>query len=471
MEMTLVCPQCCLYELPVHDIHGRPFAMCPNCGTFVRVRPQWRPARCAAGVATVLMVGALALLAASGCKDGGPIGDPETARTGPGYVGAFRVPDGKIGDSSFAWGGTALAFNPANNSLFLVGHDHQQAVAEVQIPASVANSRNLKDLPTAKVLQPLVKVTARIPKYTLEGDVKIGGLMVVDGRLVGTLYEYYDADADAVQSHFVLDSLSLATANVGGLYTVGTLGGGFVGGYMAAVPAELRDELGSPYVTGQAALCIIGRTSSGPALFGFDPTDLGPTAAPVKPYVFYPLKNPLGKIDARNPYFNGNTEIRAVVFAPGMRSVLFFGAHGIGDVGYGEPEPFNDPHRRSKGWHSVNGQYAYQVWAYDVDDFVAVKYGIKKPWEIKPSQVKTFDFPVDHPAKHLGGAALDAATGRLYVSQLWTGGGDALPLIHVFQMGTDASLSWLPANPLPALCVTRNSHNLSARAQPGRRRR
>ena len=191
MAMTLVCPQCLLYELPVHDVHGRPFAMCPNCGTFVRVRPQWRPAPWAAGVAAILAVGAVALLAASGCKDGGQKGDPD-ARTGPGYVGAFRVPDGNIGDSSFAWGGTALAFNPANNSLFLVGHDHQQAVAEVQIPASVVNSGNLKDLPTAKVLQPFVKVLPRIPNFTLEGTVKVGGLMVVDGQLIGTLYVYYD---------------------------------------------------------------------------------------------------------------------------------------------------------------------------------------------------------------------------------------------------------------------------------------
>src|SRR4029079_8314954 len=134
-------------------------AMCPNCGTFVRVRPRWRPARRTAGVVAGLVLGAAALLAASGCNDVGRTAE-QTGRTGPGYVGAFRVPDGKIGDSSFAWGGTALAFNPANNSLFMVGHDHQQAVTEIQIPASVVNSGNLKDLPTAKVLQAFEKVTA-----------------------------------------------------------------------------------------------------------------------------------------------------------------------------------------------------------------------------------------------------------------------------------------------------------------------
>ena len=39
------------------------------------------------------------------------------------YLGAFRLPSGNFGASSFEYGGTALAYNPANNSLFIVGHD------------------------------------------------------------------------------------------------------------------------------------------------------------------------------------------------------------------------------------------------------------------------------------------------------------------------------------------------------------
>jgi hypothetical protein len=391
---------------------------------------------------------AVAVLAVVGREGSGQAGNPNQP-TGPGYVGAFRLPDGKFGDSSFGWGGTALAFNPANNSLFLVGHDHQQAVAEVKIPAPVVNSANPRDLPTAKVLQPFVKLAARIPKYTLEGTVKVGGLMVVDGQLVGSLYVYYDGPGKAVESHFRLDSLDLATAKVEGLFTVGQIGGGFVGGYMAPVPAELQKELGAPYVTGQAALAIIGRTSSGPALFGFDPNDLGAAPAPIQPYVYYPLKHPLGRIDARNPYYNGNTEIRGVFFVPGARTVVFFGSHGTGDPGYGEPEQFQDPYRGGKGWHSVNGEYAYQAWAYAVDDLVAVKNGKKQPWQIKPSEVKNFEFPFPEKGKHLGGVAFDPATSRLYVSQMGGGGGEYMPVIHVFQVPKDPSLSWLPGTRRP----------------------
>ncbi len=444
------CPQC-RSDLPAPPAGFRgEYAACPRCGTVVRARPQRRPARRAAwataGALALLAVGAVALLARGGAQAGDPGQTPApSAPAGPGYVGAFRLPGGAVGESSFCWGGTALAFNPANHSLFMVGHDHQQAVAEVEIPAAAVASANLNDLPTARVLQPFVRVATRIPNYTLKGTVKVGGLLVSDGKLVGTLYEYYDAEAKAVQSHFVLDSLNLATAKAEGLFTVGSLGGGFVGGYMAPVPGEWQGALGAPTVTGQAALCIIGRTSSGPALFGFDPKELGPAPAAVRPYVYYPLSHPLGKIDARNPYFNGNTEIRGVFFVPGTPAVVFLGAHGTGDVGYGWPGPFNDKNRGSKGWHSVNGEYAYQAWAYDVRDFVAVRDGAKRPWEVKPTEVRTFEFPIDNAAKHLGGVAFDPESGRLYVSQLWAGGGDALPLIHVFQVPKDPSLSWLQA--------------------------
>src|SRR5438105_847840 len=57
------------------------------------------------------------------------------------YLGAFRVPAkppaGQSWRSSFSYGGTALTYNPQRHSLFLVGHDHQQFVAEIAIPDPV----------------------------------------------------------------------------------------------------------------------------------------------------------------------------------------------------------------------------------------------------------------------------------------------------------------------------------------------
>jgi PKD repeat protein len=369
-------------------------------------------------------------------------GEPLLTSSNLQYVGAFRLPSGTVGASSFDYGGTALAFNPANNSLFLVGHDWYQNVAEVGIPSTIVDSNNVSALSTASVLQPLTDVMSRIPNNTLSGlgTLKIGGLQVINNQLVGTLYAYYDGAGAAVNSHFTLSSLNLSTAQVQGLYQVGSLGGGFVGGYMGTIPSEWQSALGASYFTGQAALNIISRTSSGPALFGFDPSKLGSSVTPITPYVYYPLANPLADISGSNHIFNGNTEIKGAVFVPGSKTVLFFGDTGTNTTGYGEPATFNDNNRTGKGWHSQNGDYAYQVWAYNVDDLIAAKNGTIQPWQVKPYSTWNIDFPNYDGGKHIGGVAFDPKTMRLYVSQQ---GGDTVdgqwaPLIQVYQLNLNA---------------------------------
>ena len=348
------------------------------------------------------------------------------------YLGAFNVPHGNNGASTFEYGGTALAYNPSRNSLFMVGHDWGQAVGELSI--SPLKTGSVNQLATAAVLQPLTPILPRIPANNLDGIDKIGGLMVVGNQLVGTEFDYYDANGIAVDSHFKLSSLNLHSAAVSGLYQVGTLGGGFVGGYMTPVPQQWQNELGAPYLTGQAALSIIGRTSSGPAAFGFDPDRLGATVTPATPLVEYPLAHPLANPTTQNPLFNTTTEIRGVVFPPGTDSVLFIGSHGTGPYWYGEPyEAGSDPYRPDKGPHAPD--YVYQVWAYDVHDLIAVKNGAKEPWQVRPYDTWQLDLPYFDGGKHIGGVAYDPASGRLYVSQQY--GNQAYPVIHAYQLVVD----------------------------------
>jgi hypothetical protein len=362
------------------------------------------------------------------------------------YVGAFKVPQGRIsndGQGTFQYGGTAPAYNPANNSLFLVGHDWDQNIAEISIPPLV-NSNQLGSLNTASVLQPFTSIQYRVPNWSLTGNTKVGGLEVVGDELVGTFYEYYDGDANAVDSHFKLSSLNLNSASAGGLYQVGNAGGGFVGGYMTAVPEEWQDALGAPYLTGQAALSIIGRTSAGPAAFGFDPDDLGNSTAPVETYVNYPLSNPLAPETTGNSLFNLTTRIDGVAFPPDTSSVIFFGSHGLGQYCYGEASDCNDPYNTSKGTHVVGGQYEYQAWAYDVEDFIDVKNGLKQSWEIQPYDVWNFDLPFGSGYRTIGGVTFDAQSGRLYVSQLSADGADRHPVIHAFDFATETGTT-IPA--------------------------
>jgi hypothetical protein len=95
-----------------------------------------------------------------------------------------------------------------------------------------------------------------------------------------------------------------------------------------------------------------------------------------------------------------------------------------------------DPTDTSKGTHAY--PYQYQVWAYDVLDLAAVKAGQRQPWDVHPYAVWSLTFPISPVGGniHLGGAAYDPQTQRIYVSQLHADviGFDPLPVIHVFQV-------------------------------------
>ena len=64
------------------------------------------------------------------------------------YVGAFRVPPAGID-----YGGNALAYNPANNSLFIAGNNVQSNTLEISIPTRISSSTNINDLSLATVIQ------------------------------------------------------------------------------------------------------------------------------------------------------------------------------------------------------------------------------------------------------------------------------------------------------------------------------
>ena len=388
------------------------------------------------------------------------------------YLGAFRVPQGDFGSplyTGFNYGGRALAFNPINNSLFLTGHSWYQLTAEISIP-QIVNSTDLRDLNTAAVLQPFADVTEGNRSNIGEGGAAVdtsgeivGGFLVWDNKLVGTVYGYYDAASVVELSHFTSGLTLSATGDFHGMYKVGeapaTANPAFVDGYMTRIPADWQSQFGGPALTGNCCLSIISRTSLGPAASVFDPGRLGidnPVAA--TPVLGYPIDHPtLGTYgDQRTDVlFNGSMSISGIVFPEGSRSVLFFGRRGVGDFCYGEgvsdpalhktycdpdyPDVYccYDPVNGSKGGHSY--PYVYLVLAYDALDLLSVKNGQKQMWEIVPYGAWQLDFPFANDNANIIGAAYDPSTQRLYLSE---DGGDTpgccghLPIIHVYHLNT-----------------------------------
>ncbi len=354
-----------------------------------------------------------------------------------------------------------MGYNPAKNSLFLSGHTHYQQVGEISIPA-VVNSQQLSALNTATVVQGLVDITegnrARIGAGGGSwpgSDVQIGGLLPWNGRLLGTVYEYYDAGYLARLSHFSSGTTLATTGDFTGMFQVGSLNPGFVSGYMAPIPPAWRSPLGGKVLTGNAGIPIVSRTSLGPTASAFNPDDLNTQAtAPATLLVGYPAEHPtLGEwsnYTSANPVYNMATGVSGIVFPEHHRSVLFFGSTGTGVPCYGngtsnpalhhQPVPGGgtycyDPTNPYKGNHAY--PYVYYVWAYDAQELAQVKAGQKQAWEVRPYAHWPLELPLASGSRLTGGAGYDPTTRRIYLSALKADPGDGYfngPLIHVLQV-------------------------------------
>lgn len=358
------------------------------------------------------------------------------------YKGAFRVPLDKNGSSSFAYGGTGMGFNPANNSLFMTGSDPDPYTAEIKIP-EIVNSTSMSALKTATFVQAFRDPTEGKLRQINPNDSnaqKIGGHLVYNGKLYVSGFSYYDGSGSQSSSHFVR-SLSLSTTGVQGPYKIGSVSAHWVNQYMGLIPSEWRTAFGGPAIAGGCCLAIISVQSNGPSAVVFNPDNLG-TVSPVPgtEVLGYPYGKELGPgSETKNNLFGLSTRIKGVAFPEGTRSVLFFGRHGQGAYCYGEAAACNDPAWGYKGTH--NYPYVAQVWAYDANDLIAVKNKQKAPSDVEPYTTWTMDLPFfgandDH---QIGGAAYDPATKTIYVSQLCKDGGNCGPIIHAYEVRVGAA--------------------------------
>ncbi len=316
-------------------------------------------------------------------------------------------------------------------------------VAEVSIPELVTSNR-IEDLPIAEILQPITDPSEGRWKEVAAADVVLSGLLVHDRRLFASGIISYDANNTQTVSHFTR-SLSLLEKSASPLQRVGDPGkAGFVAGYMATVPIEWRTLLGAPAITGQCCVSIVSRTSLGPAAWAWDPQELvSGRPARASSLVHYESNHTtLGPWNGSNPTYGGTTMVGGVALINGTRTAVFLGSNGTGPFCYGDGVPNRaaaektgncyDPARADKGQHAY--PYRYQMWAYDLNDWAAVKAGTKQPWEVVPYAVWPFELPFPEPGTKIGGVAFDSVRRLLYFAQLKAeqGGFAYRPIMHAY---------------------------------------
>jgi len=365
------------------------------------------------------------------------------------YEGSFRVPEGGTGTAStFEFGGSALAFDAQRRSLWLVGHDQFQRVAEISVP-DVRAAGTIDSLARGNLLTPFRDALQGRRAQVGDPDSKIGGLLQDGPDWIFSAWIYYDASNVQSRSHFRVS----ANGSVTGPFQLGDepREAGFVSGYMTTIPPEWRSRFGGDALAGQCCIPIISRTSLGPSAAVFTASHVGTRSdIPLQHVLGYPLDHPtLGKWeDDGGGLFNGNTQIGGVVFPRGTSTVLFFGRVGLGDFCYGTGTANRalegqlvpggggarycyDPTGFDQGTHGY--PYALHVWAYDANELVAVRNGEKNPWDVRPYAAGVFTLPFERGMKAVGGAAFDEATGRIFISVPLQD--STLPLIHVLRLG------------------------------------
>jgi chitodextrinase len=390
------------------------------------------------------------------------------------YQGSFAVPhtippgcnEGLNG------GGKELAYNPINNSLFIVGNDQCQFTSELNIPSTLGQSYS--SLPVTSFRQNAVDaLEGQLTSIGVGGSPVIGGQLVYNGRLYISAYASYNGGNTQQTSHFIRPLNLSTTGQLEGPYRISPLPIGMHDAYFGLIPAEWRTLLGGPVLNGNCCISIIALSSFGPALFSMDPTHVG-VSQDASPLLYYPdtHKYNFGLNAPAGAYMSELMTVGGLAFPNGTRSVLFVGRTGLTDFCYGtgttdhaldhtlvssgSPEIYcYDPEVESHGGHASS--YGANIWAYDANDLAAVKAGTKNPWDVQPYANWQFAMPFGGHA--VSSAAYDPDTSRLFVAQQY--GVGSWPIIHVYKINTNTPADTTPPSQPTNLTAVADSSSVT----------
>jgi hypothetical protein len=410
------------------------------------------------------------------------------------YNGAFRIPNTSYGASSANYSEGVIAYNPTNRSIFLVGHEQDDAFAEFTIPELGFSTTDISSLPNAENIQPFVQFFDRVPNKTAGDKIdQVTGMYVNAGELIVNAAEFYDGAANNVDTTLVVrDASNLASSRIDGFYQLD--GGVHSAGWISDIPADLKQYVaGYSHIVGYSSvLAINSRNSMGPTAFllnlgEFENADSNISTVPVQDFSLsnYLHKNELDSGedweawginvfgDRGDPDTDGDgnivtrgndlwTEKSNGVYGfviPGSRTYAVIGSSGGHESGIGYKITQDDGTLCGGfcSWEAADNYNYYWLW--DIKDLVEVLSGNNSSSEARPYEYGKFITPFQYNGKTgdphvnlIGGGAYDEGKNILYLTlknagQL--GDYDRSPLILAY------SINIIRVRPSPptALCV------------------
>ncbi|MDZ7385606.1 MAG: T9SS type A sorting domain-containing protein [candidate division KSB1 bacterium] len=390
------------------------------------------------------------------------------------YKGAFRLP-APSGGSNWSYSGLAMTYYPDGDpsgpadgypgSLFVLGHDHHQQVAEISIPIPVVSpTKRLADLNTATTLQAFRDI-----KGSMFGDLELpcAGLEYLPAQGAQTTGKLHFCWGQ----HFQFErapthgwcELNLSSPQPAGPWFFGEYSNYVSNDYLFEIPAEwaARHAPGMRLATGRFRE---GHWSGmGPALFAYAPWQNGNPPMPnstltaITPLLLYGENVPgtpeivtyedraMRGFSPPDCWSGG-----AWLTAGSASAVIFVGTKAIGRSWYGYSDgtvyPDDPPYppippfpHDERGWWSES--IRARILFFDPNELAAVAAGSMNTWEPQPYDSLDidqylFDPGFDYPRykKHsLGAAAFDRARSLLYIVER-RADEDEKSLIHVFRV-------------------------------------
>lgn len=373
--------------------------------------------------------------------DDSGISDPELLEISDlTYTGAFRVSSDTFGESSSNYASGAMAYNADNNSIYIVGHQQVNAIAEFPIP-ELLQETNLMALNVVSPLQGFKTILDAVDNPT--GVNRINGMIYKNGQLIVNAEVWYDASGTNSNTTLVVrNAASLNTSAIDGYYALN--GAAHAAGYLSPIPAEWRERFNSEYLTGWSSVnSIISRYSYGPTLFTFNIADLMNGMSKSGPVQTVPFMNfsfndqnfitpPSG--DPGQDLWNYLSKGIYGFIVPGTRTFAVFGSTGgiASGVGY---KITQDNGNLCGGYCAYQASdYSNYYWFFDVEEILSAE----KVYSPRPYAYGKFSVPFDDEGSHkIIGGTFDETSGMLYLalqSAGQVGQYDRPPLIVGYKM-------------------------------------
>lgn len=368
------------------------------------------------------------------------------------FTGAFRLPAATVGASSLNYAQGPLAYHSDTNTLYIVGHSHDQAIAQFSIP-SIIHSDVITELEMAtEPIQPFIQLLDNAPTGNPQHIDRIGGMAIIETEKGASLwingYEYYDADNSVTQSTIIAQSAEqLESSIIDGFYRFEG-GAGHTAGWLSPIPSAWQRALGGRYLTGDSSgIPIISRSTVGPSAFSFDPSTIGETAEPIKTnrLLDFSLDSPL-HTDLYNESKSNDlwTHLSRAVYGfiiPETATYVTIGYTGGHESGVCYKCTQDNGHLCG-GYCTPDSQDNYPYyWLWDVNHLVDASNGLIEASQIKPYEYGRFHLPF--PAEQIGGGSYDHDSRLLYLTaqQADDKQGDYMnpPLVLVYAFNQEAN--------------------------------